>query len=463
MAAAMADGSLPALAQLRAEGAAHTVTSTFPSVTGPAYAPFLLGRYPGPVGLPALRWFDRARTRASFPHYTRSYVGHEMRHVDADLAPDCPTMFELVPRSLASLSVIQRGLATENRLGGSARFALRVACTHFSGDASRWLTIDRETGGRLARRVRDERPDFVFAALTGIDKASHAEGHDHGLVVDAMRIVDEVAAELRHDAERAGRWEQTHLWVVSDHGHSAVSDHDDLAGAVADAGNRVVAHPWIYRARPDVAVMVSGNAMAHIYLDLAERERPWWPALAARWRSLAEMLVQRASVDIALLPQSPTRCEVVSATRGRAMIEHSTTPNGCTTYSYITADGDPLGVQGDLQRVSADEAFDATIESDYPDSIVQIAHLASASRSGEIILSAARGWDFRARFEPIPHRSSHGALHREHMLVPLILNRPPARPPRRTVDVMPSALSLLGIGAPSGLDGRSFAGSLTVG
>lgn len=452
----MDEGALPNLARLRAEGASHTVTSTFPSVTGPAYAPFLLGRYPGPVGLPALRWFDRARTHASFPHYTRSYVGHEMRHVDRDLAPDAPTLFELVPRALGSLSVIQRGLAKRNILGRGAGFALRAARTHFSGDAARWLDIDREMGRAIVRRVHDDRPDLVFAALTGIDKASHAEGHDHGLVADAMRIFDEVAGELRDDAERAGRWEDTHLWVVSDHGHSPVEDHDDLAGFVEQAGHRVVAHPWIYRAHPDVAVMVSGNAMAHLYLDLDASERPWWPALGARWSAFLDQLLQRKSVDLALLPQSPTRCEVASAARGRAIIEHSRSSSGCVTYSYITTGGDPLGIGGELRGVSGDEAYDATIPTDYPDSVVQIAHLAGAPRSGEIILSAARGWDFRARYEPIPHQSSHGALHREHMLVPLIVNRPPARTPRRTVDVMPSALTVLGLEAPPSLDGRSF-------
>jgi arylsulfatase A-like enzyme len=87
---------------------------------------------------------------------------------------------------------------------------------------------------------------------------------------------------------------------------------------------------------------------------------------------------------------------------------------------------------------------------------VQIARLASASRSGEIILSAARDWDFRARYEPIPHVSSHGALHREHMVVPLLTNRPIARTPRRTVDVMPSALAALGLEIPPGLDGTPF-------
>ena len=87
---------------------------------------------------------------------------------------------------------------------------------------------------------------------------------------------------------------------------------------------------------------------------------------------------------------------------------------------------------------------------------MQIAKLAAADRAGDMILSASREWDFRARYEPIPHVSSHGALHREHMMVPLLLDRPAVRTPRRTADVMPSALAALGREVPPGLDGESF-------
>jgi hypothetical protein len=96
------------------------------------------------------------------------------------------------------------------------------------------------------------------------------------------------------------------------------------------------------------------------------------------------------------------------------------------------------------------------VDCDYPDGLVQIAALATAERSGDVIISASRGWDFRARYEPIPHVSSHGALHREHMLVPLLLDRPPRRAPRRTADVFPSALAALGMRAPPGVDGESY-------
>jgi hypothetical protein len=106
--------------------------------------------------------------------------------------------------------------------------------------------------------------------------------------------------------------------------------------------------------------------------------------------------------------------------------------------------------------LSHDEAYDVTAASDYPDAIVQIAHLAGSARCGEIMLSASRNWDYRAKYEPIPHVSSHGALHKEHMQVPLVLNKKVSGLPRRTVDVMPSALAALGLQVPAGLDGRSF-------
>jgi Uncharacterized proteins of the AP superfamily len=448
----MASGKLPALARLRSEGELHAVTTVFPSVTGPAYAPFLTGRFPGPVGLPGLRWYDRARTRCTIRPYCRSYLGSDMRHMDRDLDARVPTIFELARSRLSAMSMIARGTRRREKLGPGLRLLARIARTHWRGDVAGWLAIDRLVAHEAARRIRERRPELSFVALLGLDKTSHASGHDSAAAHGALRAIDDTVARLRDDAERAGRWEDTHLWVVSDHGHSKVYRHDDLAAGVASAGHRVIAHPWIYSRRPEVAVMVSGNAMAHIYLELARRERPWWPELRARWEPLATALLDRESVDLVLLPHSPSRCEVRARSRGSAFVERTG-----ERYSYRPIDGDPLGLGGaPIESLDSRESHELTLGTDYPDSLVQVANLAGSSRAGEVILSAARGWDFRARYEPIPHVSTHGALHREHMLVPLLVNHPLAARPRRTVDVMPSALNALGVTVPAGLDGVAF-------
>jgi hypothetical protein len=449
---ALDSGALPAMSRLRSEGGLHELTSTFPSVTGPAYTPFLMGRFPGSVGLPGLRWYDRSREACSFPDYSRSYVGYQMHAVNRDIDPAASTIFELVPDSAAALSMITRGLPRRRQLASlTPRSALRAARTHFRGDLRGWLRVDRDVAAGVIDCVRETEAPYVFAAFQCVDKMSHARGHRSESVVEALRIVDETVATLREDLERRNRWQDTRLWVASDHGHSRVRHHEELTHVIGALGYRVLAHPWVYRIGADIAVMVSGNAMAHVYVDLDRRERPFWRGMAERGRELAEQLVRRDSVDLLLVPQDRSTCAVWSRTRGRASVIRDG-----DAYSYHMTDGDPLGVGRELRGVSAAEAHDATIQSDYPDSVVQISRLASSDRAGDLILSASRDWDFRARYEPIPHVSSHGALHREHMIVPLLLDRAPSRKPRRTTDVMPSALAALGIPVPPGLDGESF-------
>ena len=214
-------------------------------------------------------------------------------------------------------------------------------------------------------------------------------------------------------------------------------------------GHSTLAHPWAFNTSAEIAVMVSGNAMAHLYLDIANPERSFGKKPGGAL-PLAHALLVRESVDLLILPTSPESCEIHTRDRGMATLDWR---DWC--YDYAPQSGDPLGI-GAQRRLTDDAAYDVTIESDYPDALVQIAHLVSSPRSGDIILSAARNWDFRAKYEPIPHVSSHGALHREHMLVPLLLNSAPERAPRRTVDVMPSALSALGVDIPRTVEGRSF-------
>lgn len=131
-------------------------------------------------------------------------------------------------------------------------------------------------------------------------------------------------------------------------------------------------------------------------------------------------------------------------------------------YAYRPHDGDPLGLAaalgsgGTLEGLDADAVHDLTFGTDYPDSLVQVIALCGAARSGEVILSCARDWDLRAKYEPIPHVSSHGALHREHLLVPLVMSRVATGHPRRTVDVLPSVLRAMGRPVPAGLDGVAF-------
>jgi Type I phosphodiesterase / nucleotide pyrophosphatase len=275
-------------------------------------------------------------------------------------------------------------------------------------------------------------------------------------VRDAILDIDHAIAQAQAIAKAGGWSEGLRIWVVADHGHAPVSQHEDLHGWLEARDLRVRAHPRLHTRNPDVVLMVGGNAMAHLYLDPASRTRSWWPSHAARWETLHDALLARDAVDLVAVGISPTRMRIAHHGRGVAEIATRTDRLGASRWDYDCIDGDPLLLGGSLRDLDDAAAWTAGAASPYPDALVQLSALAASTRAGDLIVSAADGWDLRSRFEPVAHVSTHGALLAEQMMVPLIIDGAVARQPQRTADVMPSVLDALGIEVPTGLDGRSF-------
>ncbi len=453
--AALQAGELPHLAARAARGAFTEVSSCFPSVTGPAYAPFLMGKFPASVGLPGLRWYDRSRSRASWPSYARSYVGPEIRLLDDDLDHVPQTILELATSSIAGSTLLGRGARGARHPGRGWIWAARAFLPHFQGNLDGWRRIEQLVVDRVLRHLQRDRPQFAVMSFLTPDKYAHAFGAQSSSVRRSLRDVDDFVAEAEQIAKRDGWENKLHVWLVADHGHADVSNHDELADAMRDAGHRVLAHPRIWVRNPDVALMVGGNAMAHVYLEPKHRTRPWWPTLSDRWESLHDLLLARPSVDLAAVSLNDHTVRVSHQTRGCATITR--TRNALhDTWSYVRVTGDPLELGIDLHNATSVQAHAACAATDYPDSVVQLADVAPSARAGDIMLSAAPGWDLRDKYEPTPHRSTHGALHRDQMMVPLIIDAPATGTPLRTADVMPSGLVRLGLQVPLGLDGLSW-------
>lgn len=449
----MERGNVPAIAALAGRGSFSTVSTCFPSVTGPGYVPFLTGRFPAPLGLPGLRWSDRARSVGLWPGYSRSYSGIDIWRLDNDLDPKVRTLFELARPSLSSMSMLGRGAQTN--IGRSVLFMLRASPSHFRGDLDAWRAVEKAAARDFFRHFEQRRPQFATLAITSADKRAHKEGGESPGVRGSIHDIDSAIVTAQAVAKRGGWANELDIWLVGDHGHAPVTQHDDLHGWLRQQNLRVRAHPNVFRRTADVALMVGGNAMAHVYLNPSDRTRRHWPELSGRWQYLHDALVDRPSVDLAAVALSENVVRVSSSIAGTAEIRCRDSEHG-RCWDYVTQTGDPLKLGGSLHVLNSNAAWEAGAATDYPDAIVQLSSLVTAARTGDIVLSAARGWDLRSRFEPVEHVSTHGALLREQMLVPLILDRAVTGTPQRTADVAPSALELLGLPVPDGLDGRSF-------
>jgi hypothetical protein len=447
-------GRAPALAALRARGSAHAISSSFPSVTGPAYVPFLMGKHPARVGMPGLRWFDRSASLRWATGQSRSYAGIDIWHIDGDLSPDVPTLLEYAQPSLAAMSMIGRG-ATHGRIGRGVGWMLRAAAAHFRGDLLGWRKVEQQVVDAFLTRFGKVRPRASVLAILSADKFAHKFGPRSAPVRAAIADIDAAVARAQDIAARGGWLDTLHIWVTGDHGHADVTEHDDLHGWLEGEGLRVRAHPHLSVKNPDVVLMVGGNAMAHLYMAPGERRRRWWSSHASAWDRLLDRLVARPAIDLLAVNSCEHTVQVRHGQRGVAEVRRVDGANGAR-WSYVCLDGDPLGLGGSLRDLDACTAWDVTAASEYPDALVQLSWLGASSRSGDVIISAANGWDLRARFEPVSHVSTHGALSREQMMVPLIVDVPVTRMPQRTSDIVPAALDLLAISADTPFDGRSF-------
>ncbi|MBL8235172.1 MAG: hypothetical protein JNL98_42105, partial [Bryobacterales bacterium] len=98
------------------------------------------------------------------------------------------------------------------------------------------------------------------------------------------------------------------------------------------------------------------------------------------------------------------------------------------------------------------ECLARTFDSTYPDAAAQLLDQFRSPRTGDLIVVAREGYDFRDRWEIPEHKAGHGSLFRAHMQVPLWANHALPGTPMRTVDVFASLLEWLGEPAPAVLD-----------
>jgi hypothetical protein len=429
-------GDLPNLARWVIEPGGLTAgTTVFPSTTGVAYIPILFGRYPGPANVPGIRWFDRAgaggglldRWRAA-----RSYCGPQAGWINRDIAAG-PSLFELVPESLAICTPITRGLGRGAHLM-PVRRALLGAAAHYRGSyAALDLAIAHTWIAAAARPWR-----FLFVVFPGPDGLTHLHDPRHSKVLEACRKIDEAFGEFMWRARANG--EPPAVFVVADHGASSVSEHRDVALELEAMGISTIRHPLhVWRRRARAAVMVSGNGAAHVYFLDA-------PAGAS---NLIERLIRLPGVALGSW-RDGRRGVVVARGHLRARL---TDEDGRVTYEPLL--GDPLGL-GRWLRVDDRELLARSLTTEFPDAPRQLLQLMSSPRSGDVVLAAERGVDFRGPWEIPEHRSGHGSLIADHMLVPIAASIPLPDVPVRTVDLMPTMLDALGVPVPDGLDGIPF-------
>jgi hypothetical protein len=445
-------GHLPHLAaMLKAGGRTQAITG-FPSTTSVAYLPFLTGCTPGHCDVPSIRWLDRATYRGRWwrdRNAIRSYCGYQASMLDGDISPDVSTIFELVPESLGIFTPVSRGL-TPKRDPSRLERQVWGSLAH----VAMWHQPSDDAASRHLLRAVDEDWRFVFAQFPAVDGYTHQSGPDSAPVHRALERVDQTIGRLRQRLQLREELDQSLILLVSDHGASQVHTHLDLADWFRAQGVPTLAHPVVWARRPRAAVMVAGNGSAFVYARPGVPRAGRWPVERLRTRAafgsgedLVSALAREPSVAF-VAAESEAGGLWLENEKGSARLSSR---GGCVAYEPLS--GDPL-LLGGPWSASSREWLEATWDSPFPDAPFHLSDQFRSQRSGDLLVFAREGHDFRARFEVPEHRAGHGSLIRAHMQTPVWSSQPIPAGPVRTVDLFPARLDWLGVPVPDGIDGE---------
>ena len=357
-----------------------------------------------------------------------------------------PSIFDLVPESIAICTPLTRGLRA-----GAHRCALRRvvlgSVAHYAGT---YPALDRAVA-RAWLDAADEPWRFLFVVFPGVDGISHLKDPLHPAVLESYRLVDRAIGAFVARVRKQGR-ELPAFFVVSDHGMTVMREHTDPAVLLERDGVPTLRHPvHVWRRGARVATMVSGNASVQLYFDpRSGRER------ALTESEIPETILERL-LALPAVRLAACRADSAGGIVVRTQSAHARLTESAGSVRYEPESGDPLGLGGPLELDDRD-LLSRTRETDVPDAPRQLLQLFRSPRAGDLALAAAPGADFRGPWEIPEHRAGHGSLIVEHMEVPIAASVALPETALRTVDLMPTILERLDVAVPSGvaLDGVPF-------
>jgi hypothetical protein len=427
---ALAGTTVPTLRSLAERGTLGRATSTFPSLTPVCLSSIATGAHPDVHEIPHLVWWHRRERRiveygSSFGAARAAGIGRTLRDtlvgMNAEhLGARSMTVFEALAdaglRTAAVNFTAYRG-RTEHRstlpLLGTVRgpeqfFFYNLFASDRTGAPLSFRnrpagTIDRYATAVGRWLVTRDACDFLLFYLSDYDYASHAAGPD--AAHDVLERCDASLGQLVDAAGGIDRFlERYAVLVMADHGQTAVERTARLDEAFRHVDNTLV---------------LASNRAAGVF-----RTGPSAPDAAA----LAARLDGQPAVDVTLRREG----EEVVARRDGSEARLSAREGG------VQLGGDPAVL-------------------DHPDGIARAWAAARCPNAGDLVVSAASGWEFHD-LGGAHHLGggSHGSLLEGDSLVPVLGVGVPELP-ASIVDVAPAVLRHFGVTPPSYVRERGLA------
>ncbi len=431
-------GELPNIQRyLLDSGCMMELTGAFPSTTGPALTPFITGCFPGTCNLPGARWFDREvpPSKVLTMNRFRDYIGWGAYIMDHDLSGSVNTIFEYSKSAVNIFGMLNRGCGI---IRDPAFF--RLHSLYHNKKTFDAKELENAAFEWLEDAIR-KKSDFIFYTFPSLNIHNANEEK-----IDALRRFDETIASTVSILKQRGIFDKTVLFIASDHSKDIAYNQFDLVEFL-ETKLPTLKYPEMLKDwnNKKAIPLLSGSSAAHLYLKQHDDWSSTYQFERLEKTGLVSSLLDQKAIDL-VAGKSEDEGIIVVSQKGRARILETT--HGHISYNIV--DSDPFGFNNVPSMLSFKDAVELSIGSQYPDCIVQILQQFRSLRSGDIIISASKGYSLAKTDQTT---LLDGSLLRENMLVPFISNIAIPGDIRRTVDIFSTILNILGISATHRIDG----------
>ena len=468
---AIAAGVAPTLERLVETG--HYVSdcvAAFPSVTPVCAASIVTGVAQDQHRIPGMNWYDREEHRyveygSSFRAAQRFGIARQLTDTvynmnRTHLAADTLTVFETLddhdvrtagttylmyrgrhrhePQRDTALTRVASALIRHPVMGPRELFYADIFASRRTGCRS-GLGMpgvrDRHSGCVSAHLVEHDLFDFLLLSLPDNDWYSHKNGPD--AQIQSIGQADLQLARVMNAGGGVDEFLSEHAVIaMADHSQAAITGTIALQDELADLGVMQPERPRNGSRGEEPRIAVCPSQRAAMVYALHESERDAMRA-SVETRALAidgidlVMWLERDAHD------APREAVISSPMRGELRFA----PEG----PLEDLRGRAWSVEGALEAIGATAQEGRLLSPDYPDALARVWSALTCPTSGEVLLSAAPGYEF-IDWGRQAHvgGGSHGSLHASDSLGALILSgvAPPQPPPAQWAirDVAPLVL-----------------------
>lgn len=429
-------GDLPnILKNISMRGSDFFATSAFPTTTGPAVIPFVTGCFPGTCNIPASRWFDRTipEARILTMNRFRDYLGWGAYVMDHDLSKSVRTIFEYSRQAVNIFGMLNRGCG----LVRDTSFFKTYGRFHNEHNEE-FLTESLEAAFHWFSSAIKRETDFVLYSFPPVKPST-----------ESYKTIDEYVGRAAEFLKKTGIYDDSALIFTSTHGHAMAGRFFDLESFLSRRFKTVgVGQKLKQWHSADLIALPSGTSMAHMYVRSGGGwgERSFFEDIERR--GLVGSFLEQDEIDI-LSGRSVEGGIVVQSRRGRAHIFEDA--DGRITYRV--KGNDPFTFSNVPQIIDGDISLSLSSETTYPDGIQNLLQIFRSRRAGDLVVTTEKDVVFVSENDLHSTSVTHGALSREHALVPICSSVSCNLDVMRSVDVFAWVMNLLGIEILHALDG----------